>query len=274
MKSISLAFRTAFRKFTAGRLSRTQYALAVVTVLWVVPVLAMVVAAWEPILSILMKDKAADWAAAVGSIAAAWAAMAAAIYPQRVRRREEMREGAAEAVARKNVVDVALSALSGLDERYRVNENNLFRLRDERLAEEHTHQTASELLSKTDTFDIERYRPLKDKVAETTKTLERIGSDIEHCVRIRDRIGETLDDAMLRLDAVPASTIRRFDFVLGTHITQAVNQLHAANAIFKRYRTTSTFEIAVNTAIAALNDYMKRVTKAEEFVERISAQQR
>ncbi|MNV99108.1 hypothetical protein D3C71_1944310 [compost metagenome] len=76
------------------------------------------------------------------------------------------------------------------------------------------------------------------------------------------------------LEAIPISAIRRFDFLLGIHITQAINQVHAANAIYEREHGTSTFEISINLAVAAIKAYLERVVRAEQYVEQIGARQR
>lgn len=95
-------------------LTRTQYAIGAVALLWAVPVLLLVGLNWGPVSAWMNAAKHAEWAAALGAISAAWAAVWAARYPYRVQRAQNRGNGALEAAASRNLIGMVQASVMGL----------------------------------------------------------------------------------------------------------------------------------------------------------------
>jgi len=223
-----------------------------VAFLWALPVLLLVVLNWEPISSWMTGGQRAEWAAAIGSIAAAWAAVWAAVYPQRVRRLEEKIDGAAEASTHRNAVGMVQAGLVDLVRSYGITKDKLDIARPAMLAARNATRIAAGLGAEQLAQARANERAAEE---EFTKWLENL-----------KRIGAKLDTSRLTLEAVPISIIRRFDFLLASDIAQGINQLHAVKGLFDQGAAASILKIGIDAAIAALDRFVRRVAKADELV--------
>lgn len=259
MKQPSILQRE-FKKFLdSPPLTRVQFAIGAAALLWVLPVLLLIALQWDAVSSWMGGAKRAEWAAAIGSIAAAWAAVWAAVYPQRLRRAEEKLDGAAEASAHRNAVGMVQADLVGLVDSYKITMERLDAAFPAMVHAREVAEVAEQSLSNN------RFTAKQNKeVAE---------AEFEKWRSNRQRIGEKLRDSLLRLETVPTPILRRYDFAMASSLSQAVNQLHAAKGIFDKGFAASALEIPVNSTIAAINRFLQRVDRADEFVLKASVKQ-
>lgn len=283
MRWMQEIFTRPFAAYRAMReappLSRLQFAVALLALFWGLPIFIMAIVFWDPVSSYLMKDSRAAWAGAIGSMAAAWAAVWAATHPQKIRQQEERFDGATEIIRNQSLIAQLRDDLFGISSGAKTRAEKWMQAhraqarafqaifeklcsefqaapqenRDIYLTEIMPHVANIEAHS-GESAEALAYRHADSELQEANKSLEVTISEMQH--------------ARLQLQSINAQVIRRFNLKMATHIFRAENQLRMAEDLAAKPPMIDMLKTAVDGVIADLDAFNLGIEAAQVFLAR------
>lgn len=263
----------------APPLSRLQFAVALLTLFWGLPIFIMAIVFWEPVSSYLMKDARAAWAGAIGSMAAAWAAVWAATHPQKIRQQEERFDGATEIIRNQSLIAQLRDELFGISYGAKTRAEKWMRAHQaqtrafqaileklcsdfQTMPEEDRNIYVTEIMPRVANIEAHSgesaealaYRHADAEFQEANKNLEVTISEMQH--------------ARLQLQSINAQVIRRFNLKMATHIFRAENQLRMAEDLAAKPPMIDMLKTAVDGVIADLDAFNLGIEAAQVFLDR------
>ncbi|MCF7771231.1 hypothetical protein [Achromobacter pulmonis] len=261
-------------------LSTLQIVVAMLALFWVLPILIIMTLTWGPVSSWMGVDGRASWAGAVGSIAAAWAAVWGVLYPQYVRRREERIEGATEAMATENLV---VKIKGGVDETASVVElrfseyekalanrnsaiSQIMSTALSNLASKVSREKFSEFL-KLGIDTAMRMAPKSTDADREKATLSMAQEKVEKAESEVAKTASEIQSFRLAIENIPAQTIRRYDIKLAITLYQARNLLHAAEQHATHPGKVKETSETLKKVSPLLEVYIDRAKSAGKFLQ-------
>ena len=263
----------------APPLSRLQFGVALLALFWGLPIVIMAIVFWDPVSSYLMKDTRAAWAGAIGSMAAAWAAVWAATHPQKIRQQEERFDGATEIIRNQSLIAQLRDDLFGISYGARTRAEQWMRAHH---AKARAFQAILEkLCSEFQTMPQENRDIYLTEIMPQVANIEAHSGESAEALAYRRADSEfqeanknlavtisEMQHARLRLQSINGQVIRRFNLKMATHIFRAENQLRMAEDLAAKPPMIDVLKAAVDGVIADLDAFNLGIEAAQVFLAR------